>query len=260
MFEDVKKEDQHIMTGDPKTVEDMFNDVDPAASAQSAVKSGRLKPAEQGTIPSPSGAPGVSEVHIGPPDPLTRLSQIEHTGGQRQYRGIRIVVIILVLVAAGGVVAYLLFGRPAPTTPDNTNANANTTPSTNDNTNAPTNDNTPDGDVSPVPTNSLIDTDGDGLSNVEEQALGTDPVSIDTDGDGLNHRDEIHVHKTSPLLSDTDNDGLSDRDEVFSWLTDPHNPDTDGDTHLDGTEVQNGYNPNGAGRLQPGLREELGVL
>ncbi|MEK7584059.1 MAG: hypothetical protein AAB490_02355 [Patescibacteria group bacterium] len=252
MFEDVKKEDQHIMTGDPKTVQDIFNDVDPAAEALSAVKSGRLKPTGQGTAAPSAGAQGATEVHIGPPDPLTRLSQIEHTGGQRQYRGIRIAVIILVLVAAGGVAAYLMFGRPAPAPTDDTNANTNTSPTTADNTNTPP-DNTNDQDVSPVPTNSLIDTDGDGLSNVEEQALGTDPLSIDTDGDGLNDRDEIHVHKTNPLLSDTDNDGLSDRDEVFSWLTDPHNPDTDGDTHLDGTEVQNGYNPNGAGKLQPTL-------
>ena len=251
MFEDVKKEDQHIMTGDPKSVEDMFNAVDPAAEAQSAVKSGRLKPADQGAAMPPAGPQGVRESPIGPPDPLTRLSQIEHTGGPKQYRGIRIVVIILVLVVAGGVAAYLLFGRPAPAPSDTTDTN--TSPSTEGNTNASPDGNTNDVVVPPVPTNSLIDTDGDGLSNVEEQALGTDPLSIDTDGDGLNDGDEIHVHKTNPLLSDTDNDGLSDRDEVFSWLTDPHNPDTDGDTHLDGTEVQNGYNPNGTGRLQHGL-------
>ncbi|MBI5037622.1 MAG: calcium-binding protein [Candidatus Kerfeldbacteria bacterium] len=47
---------------------------------------------------------------------------------------------------------------------------------------------------------------------------------------------------------DTDNDGLTDVQEGV-WGTDILNPDTDGDGFLDGTEVQNGYNPNGTGAL-----------
>jgi len=70
------------------------------------------------------------------------------------------------------------------------------------------------------------DIDGDGLSNEEEEILGTDLKS-----------------------SDTDNDGLSDREEVKIYHTDPLNEDSDSDTYLDGEEVENGYNPLGSGKL-----------
>ncbi len=73
---------------------------------------------------------------------------------------------------------------------------------------------------------SFIDSDGDGLSDDEEQTLGT-----------------------NPNLIDTDNDGLSDYEEVKIFKTDPLNPDTDGDDYSDGDEVKNGYNPLGAGKL-----------
>ncbi|MCK5490795.1 MAG: rhodanese-like domain-containing protein [Candidatus Pacebacteria bacterium] len=50
-------------------------------------------------------------------------------------------------------------------------------------------------------------------------------------------------------LLDSDNDGLTDMEEINSYGTDPENPDTDGDSFKDGDEVQNGYNPNGAGKI-----------
>jgi len=93
------------------------------------------------------------------------------------------------------------------------------------------------------------DFDGDGLSDVEEVSLGTDPKNIDTDGDGLKDGDEVNVHLTSPLKIDTDNDGLSDYEEVNIYFTNPNNPDTDADTFLDGEEVQGGYNPKGPGKM-----------
>lgn len=71
-----------------------------------------------------------------------------------------------------------------------------------------------------------LDNDGDGLTNDEEAALGTNFDDPDTDGDGLPDLDEVKVYKTDPL-----------------------NPDTDADGYRDGEEVRNGYNPNGAGRL-----------
>lgn len=70
------------------------------------------------------------------------------------------------------------------------------------------------------------DSDGDGLTDEEEVAAGTNPVEVDTDRDGLNDREELRV-----------------------WQTNPLNPDTDSDGFMDGQEVQNGYNPNGPGRL-----------
>jgi len=80
-----------------------------------------------------------------------------------------------------------------------------------------------------------IDADGDGLTDLEEQKLGTNPRVADTDGDGLTDKQE-QEHKTDPLDSDTDNDGLSDGDEI-AHKTDPHAVDSDGDTLLDGHEV-----------------------
>ena len=49
------------------------------------------------------------------------------------------------------------------------------------------------------------DLDGDGLSNIEEYALGTNPNSTDTDGDGLPDAWEV-AHATNPLVNDAATD------------------------------------------------------
>ncbi|HSP43728.1 MAG TPA: PA14 domain-containing protein, partial [Luteolibacter sp.] len=46
------------------------------------------------------------------------------------------------------------------------------------------------------------DFDGDGLTNMEEYLLGTDPSKPDTDGDGVSDYDEIHVYGSDPLVRD----------------------------------------------------------
>ncbi|MEM9003752.1 MAG: hypothetical protein AAGE59_09540, partial [Cyanobacteria bacterium P01_F01_bin.86] len=61
-----------------------------------------------------------------------------------------------------------------------------------------------------------LDSDGDGISDVNEFRYGTDPFESDTDGDGLSDFDEVMVYNTSPLVSDTDGDGVSDADEILS--------------------------------------------
>ncbi len=94
-----------------------------------------------------------------------------------------------------------------------------------------------------------VDTDKDGLDDVREREIGTNPQNPDTDGDGLTDGEEVITLKSSPLNSDTDNDGLSDGDEVLIWKTNILNPDSDNDTYPDGTEVKNGYNPLGPGKL-----------
>ena len=73
------------------------------------------------------------------------------------------------------------------------------------------------------------DSDGDGLSDTREYALGTDPVSPDTDADGLPDAEEIS-RGTNPRNSDTDGDGLLDGEEaawidlgtVFPWIDLPN--------------------------------------
>ncbi len=62
--------------------------------------------------------------------------------------------------------------------------------------------------------------DGDGLTDAQEVALGTDPNNADSDGDGVDDGTEVGVNPSTPL--DTDKDGIIDALESS-------NEDTDGD-------------------------------
>lgn len=110
---------------------------------------------------------------------------------------------------------------PAPTTADTNVVPDNTVPVTTNNNDVPTQMNN-----DKILFGEAVDSDKDGLDDVREQELGTDPNK-----------------------ADSDNDGLTDGDEVLIWKTNPLKSDTDGDTYLDGDEVRNGYNPLGAGKL-----------
>ena len=58
-----------------------------------------------------------------------------------------------------------------------------------------------------------LDQDGDGISDINEVALGTDKTDPDTDGDGLTDGEEVALG-TDPLSTDSDGDGYSDFAEV----------------------------------------------
>lgn len=79
------------------------------------------------------------------------------------------------------------------------------------------------------------DSDSDGLSNLKEYELKTNPNNKDTDGDSLTDGDEVNKHKTNPLVVDTDEDGLEDGDEV-KFGTNPLVADSDKDGIVDGKE------------------------
>ncbi|MBK5114905.1 MAG: DUF2341 domain-containing protein, partial [Candidatus Heimdallarchaeota archaeon] len=90
-------------------------------------------------------------------------------------------------------------------------------------------------DALSVPNN--IDSDGDGLLDLEEFALGTDPFDSDTDGDGVGDGSEVNTYNTNPLDDDTDDDFVSDYLEIFTHHTNPLNPDTDSDNLNDYMEL-----------------------
>ncbi|MDD9945343.1 MAG: hypothetical protein OXU20_30145 [Myxococcales bacterium] len=63
------------------------------------------------------------------------------------------------------------------------------------------------GDAGPVPV--APDSDGDGVSDADELAAGTDPNDPDSDGDGLTDGDELAAG-TDPSVADSDGDGFHD--------------------------------------------------
>jgi hypothetical protein len=103
--------------------------------------------------------------------------------------------------------------------------------------------------------NTTLDSDGDGLTDIREIALGTDPHLADTDGDGLPDGWEV-TYGTNPRLADAgadpDSDGLTNAQE-YAAGTDPSCSDTDGDgvsdytelntTHTSPTDYYNGHTP-----------------
>ncbi|MBI4089934.1 MAG: hypothetical protein HY421_00860 [Candidatus Kerfeldbacteria bacterium] len=128
-----------------------------------------------------------------------------------QTRLFRILVVVVIVV--GAVVAAALTvrtRRPAATNGNATVINGSVPPA-----NLDTRQGIP-----------LQDGDQDGLTNEEEDRLGTNPTQ-----------------------ADSDRDGLSDFDEVRVYRSDPNQPDTDGDGHTDGQEVQQGFSPTGPGKL-----------
>jgi gliding motility-associated-like protein len=97
------------------------------------------------------------------------------------------------------------------------------------------------------------DQDGDGLTNTQEGAAGTNPTNPDTDGDGVNDAAEV-TNGSDPLNPcdpddtlpgcqiDSDFDGLTDAQEAVLG-TNPNNPDTDGDGYNDLLETTQGSDP-----------------
>lgn len=113
-----------------------------------------------------------------------------------------------------------------------------------------------------------VDSDNDGLADILERNIGTNPYHNDTDSDqmpdkwefdyglnpliddsyqdmdndGLFNLDEF-LYGTNPLLVDTDGDNLSDTDEVRTYYTNPTMSDTDEDGLNDSEEIMI-YNTN----------------
>ena len=101
-----------------------------------------------------------------------------------------------------------------------------------------------DGDLDPN-----VDDDNDGLTNLEEYNIGTDPTDPDTDDGGKSDGDEV-LEGTNPkdnagddfIFADDDFDGLTNAEEE-ALGSDPQDPDTDKGGIRDGEEVLRGSDP-----------------
>jgi hypothetical protein len=103
----------------------------------------------------------------------------------------------------------------------------------------------------PGPTGPMVDSDADGLSDAEEDRVGTDKTTPDTDGDGITDLvetlvqldpltpDEATACEGIPVGLDTELDGLTDCDEELLG-TDYSLVDSDGDAMPDKLEVISG--------------------
>ena len=94
--------------------------------------------------------------------------------------------------------------------------------------------------LDPLVNDAAADPDGDGLTNLDEFGLGTDPCDSDTDNDGMSDGYEAAHLCLNPLLNDAfgDSDGDTIINSVeFASGTDPCSWDTDGDGMPDGYEL-----------------------
>ena len=64
--------------------------------------------------------------------------------------------------------------------------------------------------------NGIVDTDGDGLSDIDEVANFTNINNPDSDGDTLTDNEEVNALGTNPLNVDTDSDGFGDDVELLA--------------------------------------------
>jgi uncharacterized repeat protein (TIGR01451 family) len=95
-----------------------------------------------------------------------------------------------------------------------------------------------------------LDTDEDGLSDLDEITAGTNPLDPDTDDDGVLDGEEVRIG-TDPTDPDTDDGGVNDGDEIAAG-TNPLDPTddhlADGGPLPDGGDVPDGgVAPDGGG-------------
>jgi Mg-chelatase subunit ChlD len=125
-----------------------------------------------------------------------------------------------------------------------------------------------------VETDAMLDSDEDGIADLTEYQLHSNPNDPDTDDDGLLDGFEYDFSKTSLTDQDTDSNGIVDADEDLdqdglsnleeqTHETDPLLEDTDKDEVNDAVELENGTNPlnpdTDEDHLPDGLEPEFGT-
>ncbi len=196
--------------------------------------------------PAPSMAPSATPSVIAPPPsylptnyPFAQtesLAATERATHSSKLKIVLILVIILLIFGVSGVFAYFVMVQPI-----NEASVVNSVPDTGVIT--------PSDEEDPEPDPVVVTPPAPAVTATPPQTITTNPASLlDSDGDGLTNARELELG-TSVTKADTDGDGLGDREEVEVYGTNPLKADTDGDGYLDGEEVSRGYNPNGTGKL-----------
>ena len=94
------------------------------------------------------------------------------------------------------------------------------------------------------------DDDNDGLTDVAEAALGTNPLLVDTDGDGVS--DSVDAFPTNPAeTTDTDGDTIGDVADNCPFNANFDQADLDGDGVGDVCDGANGLDPDADGINNP---------
>jgi len=73
------------------------------------------------------------------------------------------------------------------------------------------------------------DDDNDGLTDLVEATLGTDPFDVDTDDDGLTDGDEVLIWGSDPRVGDSDLDAVPDATDNCRRVANPSQEDGDAD-------------------------------
>jgi hypothetical protein len=228
------------MFDDKKEPEDIFAGTEPSQQpVQTPQKNSGMPPAPQPTMPP--AMPVNGQV---PPPLATELPQ---TKSSRSLVVVAVVIVILVVVLLVVLIGLWLVRSNQSTLPTDTDQPSITTQIEQ---NVPDTADADSGDAMEQD----LDENGEAMEEdltaeetVEDQINSLAPIEpVDTDGDGLTDEEEQALG-TNPASPDTDNDGLNDAEEVRVWNTSPTNADTDGDTFSDGAEVESGYDPNQVG-------------
>ncbi len=178
-------------------------------------------PASQPASPVPPNPAATAMANQGKPKPLKQplpstvpvadraaMELFKRTGLSSSQKILVVIVAIVVILALVGAGIWIFMVLDPFSSVNRTTVNSNENSTT---TNIPLQE---------------LDTDKDGIRDIDERRYGTSSTAVDTDADGLGDYAEVNQYHTSPILLDTDGDGYNDK-----------------------SELDNGYDPNGPGRL-----------